>query len=294
MPVFWPFRKKELSGNLDLPESLRSVLEKEMAMYNRLPAALAQRLNGRVAEFLGKVRMEGCGGLELTDRMKVVIAGYACLLRLGHDEGVFPDLSTVLVYPDDFLVPVGSDNELGAVSEGMEWRAGESWPLGAVVLSWKEIERDLRSLRRPARNLVLHEFAHQLDASFRLSDGVDADSGEALMDGVWHRVLARAYRGLAGLPEAGRGKRRGWSRRVGLNQGDKAGSQINVGQKPQLSAQQSRSVLDPYGAENPAELFAVATESFFLDPVAFRRSDPEFYSQLAEFYNVNPAVWLDK
>jgi MtfA peptidase len=268
MTPIWPFRITNKPGQADLPATLATILETHVTVYKALPDDLATRLRGRVADFLNEVRMEGCGGLELTDQMRVIIAGYACLLRLGHDEGTYPDLSSILVYPDDFLAPVGSDNELGVVSDEMEWRAGESWPLGAVVLSWKEIARDMRSLRRGARHLVLHEFAHQLDTSFRLSDGVDPDTGEALLDGVWHRVLARAYRGLAGLPEPGRGRRSGRKIRV------------------------DRSVLDSYGAEHPAELFSVATESFFLEAEELRRSDPELFEQLLDFYRIDPTNWI--
>jgi len=283
MPPFWPFRKSDSVAPAALPAPFTAVLESEVPFYTSLPDDLAKRLRGRVAGFLNEVKMEGCGGLKLTYRMRVIVAGFACLLRLGHDEGVFPDLSVVLLYPDEFLVPAGEVNELGLVSEEMEWRAGESWPLGAVVLSWKEITRDVRSLRRPARNLVLHEFAHQLDASFRLSDGVDPDSGEAVLDGVWHGALARAYRGLAGLPEPGRGRRRGGKRHVGQKETAVKGS-------PRGSTV-TRSVLDPYGAEHPAELFSVATESFFLDPVELRRSDPELFTQLLDFYRLDPSNW---
>jgi Mlc titration factor MtfA (ptsG expression regulator) len=50
-----------------------------------------------------------------------------------------------------------------------------------------------------------------------------------------------------------------------------------------------RSDIDPYGATNPAEFFAVLTEMFFEKPRALKRKHAELYAELAEFYQQDPA-----
>jgi len=48
-------------------------------------------------------------------------------------------------------------------------------------------------------------------------------------------------------------------------------------------------LLDPYGAESPAEFFAVATECFFEMPVELKARHRELYEQLMLFYEQDPA-----
>jgi Mlc titration factor MtfA (ptsG expression regulator) len=47
-------------------------------------------------------------------------------------------------------------------------------------------------------------------------------------------------------------------------------------------------VLDEYGATNPAEFFAVATECFFEKSAQLRRKHPELYEELKEYYRQDP------
>jgi Mlc titration factor MtfA (ptsG expression regulator) len=51
-------------------------------------------------------------------------------------------------------------------------------------------------------------------------------------------------------------------------------------------------VIDAYGATNPAEFFAVATETFFERPIALRRQHPDLYGQLQDYYNLDLAAWV--
>ena len=239
-----------------LSDAQKQILSQEVPFYDRLAEDSRARLDERIPVFLAQTRFEGCGGLALTEPMRLLIAAEACRLRLGHEDPVYPDLRGVLVYPDDFLVPVSDPDESGVVSEGVEWRSGESWQTGSVVLSWREIRFDVRDSRArqrgqsrpglyPARNLILHEFAHQLDYSYHLSTGIDADTGEALAPSALNAVLSDAYRRLWRGPENRR-----------------------------------RPALDDYGAESPAELFAVAVESYFETPAELRRQYPELHAQV--------------
>ena len=51
------------------------------------------------------------------------------------------------------------------------------------------------------------------------------------------------------------------------------------------------SVLDTYGAANPAEFFAVATEAFFERPRALRAKNRKLYDQLAAFFHQDPIAF---
>lgn len=238
-----------------LSDSQRVILRADVPFYDTMPEAARRQLDERIPMFLATTRFEGCDGLAVTEPMRLLIAAEACRLRLGHDDPVYPDLRSVLIYPDDFLVPLSGLDASGVVTEGVEWRSGESWQTGNVVLSWREILfdiRDSRARRRrlnrpglfPARNLILHEFAHQLDFSYDLSTGIDPDTGEVLHPTPFNQALSEAYVRLWNAP----GRR--------------------------------RPALDDYGAESPAELFAVAVESFFETPEELRRQYPALHAEL--------------
>lgn len=55
-----------------------------------------------------------------------------------------------------------------------------------------------------------------------------------------------------------------------------------------------RTLLDKYGATNPAEFFAVATETFFEKSIQMQKKMPETYDVLRSFYNLDPAKWLKR
>lgn len=239
----------------DLTPDQTGMIADWMPFVSKLDSAQRARLHQRMALFLEKYPFEGCKGLQITEAMRLIVATQACRIRLGHDEWTFPDLKRILIYPDDFKVPMNDADAHGIVHEGDEWRSGESWQSGYVILSWREIGVDLAEARRkprllPARNLILHEFAHQLDFSYDLTSGIDPDSGEAIRRDAWTKTLANAYRRL-----------------------DKASY------TPRSSA------LDDYGAEAPAELFAVAIEAYFETPSPLKQQYPELFTQLETFLN---------
>lgn len=243
-------------GGLD-PERQRR-LGAMWPLYRTLPPVLRGRLDGWAAVFLERVSFEACGGLErVRDDMRLLVAGQACLLLAGEGRhGFFPRLRSVLLYPGEFVVRdargLADEDEAGVVDGVVESRLGESWHYGSVVLGWDEVSRGARA--RDGFNLVLHEFAHQLDF-----DGGPAD-GAPRLDGFdagrWRRVFAAAY------AEFERGLERG-----------------------------RHSVLDDYAATNPAEFFAVAVEAFFERGAALRREAAELYSVLADWFGSDPASW---
>ena len=235
-----------------LPPSARSYLVEHVSLYARVPQSDRDELLRAVSILLARKRFEGAGGLRVTEEMRLAIASQAAVLLLHRRTRFYPKLASIIVYPEEYAVREELEAEDGLVDELFEGRAGESWQTGAVILSWKDVERDLSSR---GENVVLHEFAHQLDAETGSLNGAPVLKDAALRR-RWPATLAAAFERLIDAVDCGRG-----------------------------------SVLDPYGTEDPAEFFAVATEAFFLRPRALQRTEPTLYDVLAAFYRQDPARW---
>jgi len=210
--------------------------------------------------FLHKKRFEGCNGLQITDEIRVNIAAQACFLLLGLDAGCYPDLTTVLVYPQAY---VPQDNALaqtrlrtGQMQPTQQARLGESWLQGTVVLSWDAASKGAANFR-DGRNVVFHEFAHRLDQQDGVADGVPAALPTSSIQ-TWATIVGKHHERL----KRARKKFR-------------------------------RTVLQKYGATNRAEFFAVATEAFFEKPHQLHKKAPDLYAELAEFYGRDPAGVTD-
>ena len=235
------------------PARWRQILERNFAYFNRLPETDRRELLGLVQVFLAEKNFEGCGGLELTEEMKITIAAQACLLLLHRETDFYPGLGSILVYPAAYTAPVHRRMSNGTVAEGPQVRLGESWSRGAVVLSWSDVLRSGADLAE-GHNVALHEFAHQLDAEDGTVDGAPALPRPSMYT-AWARVLGAEYAHL--LDDIHR-------------------------HRPTL--------IDPYGATNPPEFFAVATEIFFEKPRQLLQMHPALYEQLRLFYAQDPAA----
>jgi hypothetical protein len=245
-------RRARLSAG-PFPRNYVEILGRNVPLYRRMPPELQRQLQARINVFLNEKAFVGCGGLEITDEMKVTIAAHACFLILNRDTNYFPGFSTILVYPDTYLVDeVVYDGEVA--TEGQDARSGESWHLGPVILSWQDVQESLAD-RSYGYNVVMHEFAHKLDEENGYVDGVPA-LAESSHYREWTDVLARAY-----------------------------------GASGQAGASRHNPVLDEYAYSAPEEFFAVATETFFEKPGQMKEELPELYGQLSRFYCVDPAAW---
>lgn len=235
-----------------LPEAWRQYLSRNVPYYRLLSELDRRRLGKALRIVVAEKRWEGCGGLEMSDEIRVTIAGTACLLILGVADFYFDGVQSILVYPDTYSHREQRDPS-GVVRQDVPI-SGEAWHRGPVVLAWGDVLRDLRHPHH-GRNVVLHEFAHQLD-------GLDGEMGgtppmpDRQLAARWDEVFSREYRQLV---EAGR---------HGI---------------PTL--------LDPYAATSRAEFFAVSTEFFFNLPGPLRQSHPALYDLLKTFYCQDPASW---
>ncbi|HXQ64131.1 MAG TPA: M90 family metallopeptidase [Steroidobacteraceae bacterium] len=188
-------RRRQRLAKAPLPVAVGHLLERTRT-WRRLPDALRPRLAARVQIFLAEHEFVGCGGLTVSDAIRVGIAAQACLLMLNRTEHGFDELRSILVYPDEFVVTEDSEAD-GVVTERRRALSGQSWDTSRIVLSWRDVEG-----AGDGYNVVIHEFAHYLDQEAGAPNGApllaDADDYNR-----WAAVMSRAYRELATKAEAG-------------------------------------------------------------------------------------------
>jgi hypothetical protein len=240
-------------ANQSLDPELLDLMRQHMPLYDRMPSELQHRLQGLVNVFLNDKSFFGSGGLEVTDEMRLAVAGNACLLLLNRDGPRFPGSDTILLYPDTIVThQVKYDGPIAR--EGPSARLGESWHRGPVIFSWADV---LRGVNNPndGHNVVLHEFAHKLDEENVSMDGLPVLREHADYPD-WAHIMSTEFAHLIERVRHNRNR-----------------------------------VLDRYGSTSPAEFFAVATEAFFEKGKKMQERVPKLYVQLEQYYGVDPAEW---
>ncbi len=195
LPPWLRGRRRQRALQQALPDTWRATLARNVPVATTLPEDLARRLAGLVISFMAEKQFVGCNGLEVTDEIRVTIAAQACLLLLGR-AGLYDELQSILVYPDKFWVEDEVHDEDGLVTQRRRELSGEAWDSQRIILSWQDIAE---SAIRPADgyNVVLHEFAHYLDAEGR---GL-AQSSRTLES--WHDELVDEYESLCDRVDRG-------------------------------------------------------------------------------------------
>jgi Mlc titration factor MtfA (ptsG expression regulator) len=236
------------------PDEYRPIVDRVAPLVRYLEPEDREKLEALIRIFLSEKEFEAAGGLELTDEMRVAIAARACLLilrRVDLDAPIFPDLDVVIVYPNAYRAKQ-TEHDGHIVIESEQHRLGESWQRGMVVLSWNAVKTGALN-PSDGHDVVLHEFAHQLDAEDGGMDGApQLENREQYR--IWAQVFGHDYRELHEQIEHHR-----------------------------------KSSIDPYAATNPAEFFAVVSEAFFEKPAFLKRKHPEVYAELAAYFRIDPA-----
>lgn len=252
-PLLGEWRRSRIRSR-PFPAEWRQILRRRVPYFRTLPANLQLQLKKRIQVFLAEKPFIGCAGLAVTDEMRVTIAAQACLLVLNRRGDCFSGLRQILVYPGPFLVDKVHADGSGVLQDQRQVLAGESWLLGQVVLSWEDAVDGAATID-DGRNVVIHEFAHQLDQENGRANGAPPMTGRARR-ARWSRVLGAEYAALRASVAEGR---------------------------PAL--------IGSYGASDPAEFFAVTSEVFFEQPVEMAASHPALYRVLSDFYRVDPLSW---
>jgi MtfA peptidase len=238
------------------PLRWQGFIDKNVGHYPLLSAAEQGRLRDIARVLLAEKRWQGRGGLFINEEMRVTIAAQAALPLLGADRGYYRRVRDVFVFPREFRTPVAEDDwEDDLLSE--QPLAGQAWERGVVILAWDQVLSEGRD-PRAGYNVVIHEFAHQLDYVDGLAAGVP-DLGDRGLEGRWRYVMTVAF-------EDHRRAIRGRSRDT---------------------------LFTPHAADNEAEFFADASEAFFCRSADLQELHPEMYQLLAAYYRVDPVRWFD-
>src|SRR3954471_4865298 len=158
---FFKNRRREALRAQPLSVEERAVLDRNIPFLGGLSTEDRTELEALVRIFVAEKSFEGCGGLVLTDEIKLTIAGQACLLLLHRETDIYPNVDSIVVYPSAYRVPTEA-HDGAVVIQGDQTRLGESWQRGLVVLAWDHVLAGAAE-PRDGQNVVLHEFAHQLD-----------------------------------------------------------------------------------------------------------------------------------
>ena len=246
------WRRKRIARR-PFPAAWRDIVRRRVLLARELPAAQQLLLKKHIQLLLSDVPFIGCAGLEVSDEMRVTIAAQAAFLLLGRG-GSFGNLREVLVYPGHFVVPRNEMGAGGVVHEARDVLAGQSWQRGQVIVAWDAV-CDGAADPHDGGNVVMHEFAHQLDQDTGAANGAPY-VGRGALQQAWARVMNREFDAL----------------------------------RDRL-ARAEPGVIEPYAATSPAEFFAVTTELFFERPEALAAERPELYEQLKRCYRLDPLSW---
>jgi len=253
---WWRRRRRAKILTTPFPAAWKEIIAETIPQAAFLTDVQQARFRRLTQIFVAEKNWEGCNGLELTEEMRVVIAGMASLLVAGFPEEEYYDhVLSILVYPESYIARNTQMLGAGTVIEGPQARIGEAWYRGPVIVSWADIQQTATNATF-GRNVVLHEFAHQLD----MLNGRVADGNPILPSHErfhrWEEVMQQGFGQLSAACRQGR---------------------------PTL--------IDCYGGTSRAEFFAVVTELFFEGPTPLRHWHPDIYRELSTFYGLDPANW---
>lgn len=241
----WRYKKIQA---MRFPDSYKRILQ-DIHQYQSLTSQHKEKLNFLILLFIDQKEFIGAK-MSVTDEHKVIIAFYACLMRLGFELGEKDNVSTIIVYPEHFIVDDshtsgGIHHTRTTVLEGQSSN-------GTVVISWQDIAQNIAEQDKD--NVIIHEFAHELDFEDGIADGTPLLENSNYKK--WSDVFSKAFTTLRNVEEL---------------QGHSEGLVL----------------LGNYALTNEAEFFAVCSERFFETPKRFKKYFPDVYEELKRFYRID-------
>jgi Mlc titration factor MtfA (ptsG expression regulator) len=252
-PAITARRRRKIAQTPFLPE-WRTILRNRVPYFRRLPTNLQLRLKRQINVFIAEKPFVGCNGLVVTDEMRVVVAAQACLLTLSRPGYYYPGVTQILLYPSAFIAVREQADQHGLLTTNQSVLNGESWTHGQVILSWPDVLQGA-AIDDDGSNVVMHEFAHQLDQEKGYANGAPSLLNRKRIRN-WTSVLSSEFEAL--------------QRKASMNE---------------------ESLFSHYGATNPAEFFAVVSEVFFEQPQLMSEQHPRLFREFKKFYRLNPLVW---
>jgi MtfA peptidase len=233
------------------PDTQQEILINQFPLFQKLPQDRQQVLKEKIQIFLAEKHFEGCKGFEIDEEIRVLVAAQACLLLIGNLQREYSKLKSILIYPSQYISNSERISEHGVVTVAEQTVLGQSWEQGLVSLSWESTKRGAANMK-DGRNVVIHEFAHQLDQEDGIANGLPILRSKCRY-AAWKSVLGKEYERLRDRVDKGR-----------------------------------RTIMDAYGATHPAEFFAVASECFFEKPKQLKKYRPDLYQELQTFFGQDP------
>lgn len=231
-----------------------AIIERNVGHYALLPVPLQAKLRDITTVILAEKNWLGRGGLFANEEMRATIAAQAALLVLGRDNHFFDSVRDVYVFPTTFHTPRPEDDwEDDFLSDTN--LSGQASYSGVVLLAWDEVQREGRD---PAGgyNVVLHEFAHQLDFAEGLA-GRAPDLGDRALETRWKYAMSVAF----------------------------------ADHRRAVKANEAELFFTPHAADDELEFFADLTEAFFCRPFDLKDMHSELYALLGAYYRLNPVAW---
>jgi MtfA peptidase len=246
-------RRRKLLAD-PFPPWWEAVLARNVGHYPRLAPAERAKLRDITRILVAEKGWEGCNGVHVTDEMKLTVAAQAALLLLGIDHDYYARVPSVVVYPSGFQTPTAEDDwEDDGLSD--DYKSGQAVDRGPVILAWDDV---LAEGKDPAGgyNVVVHEFAHQLDFCDDLHNGTPPLTDPAAL-ARWGRVMTAALADHRREVEAG-----------------------------------EETFFSEDAAESEVEFFADAAEAFYCRPADVNEMYPDVYALFADYFRVDPVRWF--
>jgi len=218
-------------------------------VYQRYTPAQQRRIHERALRLLLRKHLVPVNGAELDDILRLRIAGMAVAPVLELGLDWYDRWQTLILYEGPFVAEHSWEDEFGIVHAETSERSGEAWERGPVVLSLEDVRH---SGQGDGYNVVIHELAHTLDMRDASANGAPP-MHQGMDAAAWQRDMQAAWDDLARRAEHG-----------------------------------EPLPVDEYALEDPAEFFAVLSETFFEQPEPLRAAWPAVYRQLAQFYRQTP------
>jgi MtfA peptidase len=248
-------RKKSFLHKIEaLPfsEDYKKIVEK-IPYYPKLSSADQERLHHSMLRFIYTKEFIGVH-LEVTEEIKLVIAFYACLLLMNKaTNNCYDNLKTIIVYPHSVITD--EVKSYGGIYTKAQFMIEGQSANDTVVITWHEAKKEAYHMRH--NNVILHEFAHEIDFMDGEIDGVPPIE-KSKYDG-WVHTLHKEFNALNTIAR----KDREWGK---------------------------YKLLGSYAATNEAEFFAVVTERFFETPLSLKQHFPELYNEFEDFYQIDTAA----
>ena len=234
-------RRHRILGERFLPE-WETVLQRDVVFFRVLDPAAQQQFRRQLQVFLGEKLITGIG-IPLDTTTRVLVGASAIIPIFGFPDWEWDQINEVLVYPNRFdgefeFGDTQGHNILGMVGTGGLNRL--------MILSKPDLIDGFRNAA-DKRNVGVHEFAHLVDKTDGVIDGVPGVGLDRQAIGPWIDLVRRKM--------------------AEIERGD---SDINR-----------------YALTNEAEFFAVTSEYFFERPGVLERKHPELYAALERVFNQN-------